>query len=90
MNSVKETQRWEKENHRAYKKRCWQKKTLAQKLATIWLNTIGWAILLTVASALIGIFVFFELDKKIPIAGKITAIVALLVLGISWWALEQD
>jgi len=88
--AVREMQKWERENRRAYRKRRWQKKTLAQKIASIWLQTLGWTVLLTTAFVILGVFVIFELDSKIPMSGRIIAMVAVVVLGISWWALEQD
>jgi len=76
----------EKANYKAHKKARWARKTLAEKLATIWLYGFFSALL-----AGIGIFLLVMMaiaEWQMPWFADLKFNGAMVVVAITWWAMS--
>ena len=82
----KQQRQYEKQQWREIKRARWAKKSLAEKLASIWLVGLCGALITTIGGGLIGMFVWMEFDLGFRTCLPVNiGIVLVLITGLALW-----
>jgi hypothetical protein len=65
---------------------------MSKRFASIWIRVIelfAGLVVLAIVLALFSVVVVFNINDKTPVLGKACLDLAILVIGITWWSINQ-